>query len=192
VAAKTVPELIALAKAKPGTLNYASSGSGGGAHLAGEMLKTFAGVDITHVPYKGSNPGLTALVGGQVQFMFVAVLAAMPLIEQNKLRPIAVSTTKRNPALPNLPAVSEFPGLEKFNSDLWYGLLAPGKTPHSIVDKLYGAVRTVLARPEVKSRFEPSGTVLVGSSPKQFAETIRQDIARWGNVIKAAKVSPEY
>jgi tripartite-type tricarboxylate transporter receptor subunit TctC len=192
VAAKTVPELIALAKAKPGTLNYASSGSGGGAHLAGEMLKTFAGVDITHVPYKGSNPGLTALVGGQVQFMFVAVLAAMPLIEQNKLRAIAVSTTKRNPALPNLPAVSEFPGLEQFNSDLWYGLLAPGKTPHAIVDKLYGAVRTVLARPEVKSRFEPSGTVLVGSSPKQFAETIRQDIARWGNVIKAAKVSPEY
>ena len=184
VQAKSVPELIGLAKAKPGTLNYASSGSGGGAHLAGEMLKTFGGVEITHVPYKGSNPGLTALVGGQVQFMFVAVLAAMPLIEQNKVRAIAVSTVKRNPALPNLPAVAEFPGLEKFESDLWYGLLAPGKTPPAIVEKLYNATRTVLARPEVKSRFEPSGTVLVGSSPKQFAETIRKDIAKWGNVIK--------
>ena len=192
VQAKSVPELIGLAKAKPATLNYASSGSGGGAHLAGEMLKTFAGVDITHVPYKGSNPGLTALVGGQVQFMFVAVLAAMPLIEQNKLRAIAVSTAKRNPALPNLPAVAEFPGLEKFESDLWYGLLAPGKTPPAVVEKLYTETRPVLARPEVKSRFEPSGTVLVGSSPRQFSETIRQDITRWGNVIKAAKVTADY
>jgi tripartite-type tricarboxylate transporter receptor subunit TctC len=192
VPAKTVPELIALAKAKPATLNYGSSGSGGGAHLAGEMLKTFAGVDITHVPYKGSNPGLTALAGGQVQFMFVAVLAATPLIEQNRVRAIAVSTGKRNPALPNLPAVSEFPGLEKFESDLWYGLLAPGKTPTTIVDQLHAATRAALARAEVKNRFEPSGTVLVGSTPRQFAETIRQDIARWGHVIKAAKVTPEY
>ncbi|MES2562714.1 MAG: tripartite tricarboxylate transporter substrate binding protein [Pseudomonadota bacterium] len=192
VPAKTVPELIALAKAKPATLNYGSSGAGGGAHLAGEMLKTFAGVDITHVPYKGSNPGLTALAGGQVQFMFVAVLAATPLIEQNRVRAIAVSTSKRNPALPNLPAVSEFPGLEKFESDLWYGLLAPGRTATAIVDQLHVATRAALARGEVKSRFEPSGTVLVGSTPRQFADTIRQDIARWGHVIKAAKVTPEY
>jgi tripartite-type tricarboxylate transporter receptor subunit TctC len=192
VAAKTVPELIALARAKPASLNYGSSGAGGGAHLAGEMLKTFAGVDITHVPYKGSNPGLTALAGGQVQFMFVAVLAATPLMEQNRVRAIAVSTAKRNPALPNLPSVSEFPGLEKFESDLWYGLLAPAKTPSTVVDQLHAATRAALARAEVKSRFEPSGTVLVGSTPKQFADTIRQDIARWGHVIKAAKVTPEY
>jgi tripartite-type tricarboxylate transporter receptor subunit TctC len=192
VAAKSVPELIALAKAKPGTLNYASSGAGGGAHLAGEMLKTFGKIEITHVPYKGSNPGLTALVGGQVQFMFVAVLAAMPLIEQNKLRPLAVTTAKRNPALPSLPAVNEFPGLEQFDSDLWYGLLAPGKTPSAIVDKLYNQTKTILSRPDVKSRFEPSGTVLVASAPKQFAETIRKDITKWGNVIKAANVTAEY
>jgi tripartite-type tricarboxylate transporter receptor subunit TctC len=192
VTAKSVPELIALARAKPGTLNYASSGAGGGAHLAGEMLKTFGGVDITHIPYKGSNPGLTALVGGQVQFMFVAVLAVMPLIEQNKVRALAVTTAKRNPALPNLPAVNEFPGLEQFESDLWYGLLAPGKTDAAVIDKLYNQTKVILSRSDVKSRFEPSGTVLVGSSPKEFAGTIRKDIAKWGNVIKVAKVTAEY
>lgn len=192
VPAKTVPELIALAKAKPGTLNYASSGSGGGAHLAGEMLKTFASIDITHIPYKGSNPALAALTGGQVQFMFVAALAAMPLVEQNRLRAIAVSTAKRSPALPTLPAVSEFPGLETFSSDLWYGFLAPAKTNPAIIEKLYTATKAVLARPEVKGRIEPSGTVLVGSSPKEFSETIRTDIARWGKVIAVAKVTPEY
>ena len=192
VPAKTVPELIALAKAKPGTLNYASSGSGGGAHLAGEMLKTFANIEITHVPYNGSNPALMALTGGQVQFMFVAALAAMPLVEQNRLRAIAVSTAKRSPALPNLPAVAEFPGLETFASDLWYGFLAPAKTSPAIIEKLYTATTAALARAEVKNRIEPSGAVLVGSSPKEFAQTIRNDIARWGKVITVAKVTPEY
>ena len=192
VPVKTVPELIALAKAKPGTLNFGSSGSGGGAHLAGEMLKTFANIEITHIPYKGSNPALVALTGGQIQFMFVAALAAMPLVEQGRLRAIAVSTAKRSPALPNLPAVAEYPGLETFQSDLWYGLLAPAKTSPAIIDKLYTATKAVLARPEVKNRIEPSGTVLVGSTPKEFAQTIRSDLARWGKVISVAKVTPEY
>lgn len=192
VTAKTVPELIALAKAKPGTLNYGSSGSGGGAHLAGEMLKTFARIDITHIPYKGSSPGLAALSGGQIQFMFVAVLAAKPLIEQGRLRAIAVSTAERNPAFPNLPTVSEAPGLEKFQSDLWYGFLAPGKTSAAIIEKLYRATKVALARAEVKNRFEPSGTVLVGNTPGEFARTIRNDVARWGEVITAAKVTAEY
>jgi tripartite-type tricarboxylate transporter receptor subunit TctC len=192
VAAKTVPELIALARAKPGTLNYGSSGSGGGAHLAGEMLKTFANITITHIPYKGSSPALVALTGGQIQFMFVAALAAMPLVEQNRLRAIAVSTAKRSPALPNLPAVAESPGLETFQSDLWYGFLAPAKTNPAIIDKLYAATRAAVSRAEVKNRIEPSGTVLVGSSPREFAQTIRSDLARWGKVISVAKVTPEY
>ncbi|HWI13166.1 MAG TPA: tripartite tricarboxylate transporter substrate binding protein [Burkholderiales bacterium] len=192
VPAKTVPELINLAKAKPGTLNYASSGAGGGAHLAGEMLKTFAHIDITHIPYKGSNPALAALTGGEVQFMFVAALAAMPLVEQGRLRAIALSTAKRSPALPNLPAVAEYPGLETFQSDLWYGFLAPAKTSPAIIDKLYAATKRALARPEVKARIEPSGTVLVGSSPKEFAQTIKADLARWGKVITTAKVKAEY
>jgi len=192
VAARTVPELVTLAKSKPGTLNYASSGSGGGAHLAGEMLKTFSHIDITHVPFKGSAPALSALVGGQVQFMFVAALAAMPLVEQSRLRAIAVSTAKRSPALPNLPAVGEYPGLEGFESDLWYGFLAPAKTPPAIVDRLYVATKAAVARPDVKARIEPSGTVLVGNTPKEFGQLIKADIARWGKVIATAKVTPEY
>lgn len=192
VPAKNVAELVALARSKPRTLNYASSGSGGGAHLAGEMLKTFGKIDITHIPYKGSNPALAALTGGQVQFMFVAILAATPLIEQGRLRAIAVSTRERNPAVPDIPAVAETPGLENFASDLWYGLLAPAGTPPSIVERMHAATRTALSKPEVRVRFEPSGTVLVGSTPKQFAQTIRDDITRWGGVISAAKVTPEY
>jgi len=189
--AKSVPELIALARAKPGTLNFASSGSGGSAHLAGEMLKSMANINMTYVPYKGSAPALVALLGGEINFMFTAILTAMPLVEQNRLRAIAVSTLKRNPAVPNLPAVAEFPGLEEFESDLWYGLLAPAKTSPAIVDRLYKATRTALMNPDVKKRIEPSGTVLVGSSPKEFAQTIRNDLQRWGKVITAAKVTAE-
>lgn len=190
--AKTVPDLIAIARAKPGTLNYASSGSGGGAHLAGEMLRTFAGIDITHVPYKGSSPALAALVGGHVQFMFVSILAATPFIEQGKLRAIAVSTRQRSPALPNVPAVAETPGLEKFESDLWYGLLAPAKTPPAIVARLHAATRTALTRPEIRNRFEATGISFVLNTPKEFAQAIREDIARWGGVIASAKISPEF
>lgn len=188
---KTVPELIALARAKPGTLNFASSGSGGSAHLAGEMLKSMAKIDMTYVPYKGSAPALVALLGGEINFMFTAILTAMPLVEQNRLRAIAVSTAKRNPAVPNLPAVAEFPGLEEFVSDLWYGLLAPAKLSPAIVDRLYKATQTALSNPDVKKRIESSGTVLVGSSPKEFAQTINSDVKRWGKVITAAKVTAE-
>jgi tripartite-type tricarboxylate transporter receptor subunit TctC len=188
---KSVPELIALARAKPGTLNFASSGSGGSAHLAGEMLKSLANINMTYVPYKGSAPALVALLGGEINFMFTAILTAMPLVEQNRLRAIAVSTLKRNPAVPNLPAVAEFPGLEEFESDLWYGLLAPAKTSPAIIDRLYKATQKALLNPDVKKRIEPSGTVLVGSSPKEFAQTIRSDLKRWGKVITTAKVTAE-
>jgi len=188
---KTVPELIALAKARPGTLNFASSGSGGSAHLAGEMLKSMANINMTYVPYKGSAPALVALLGGEINFMFTAILTAMPLVEQNRLRAIAVSTAKRNPAAPHLPAVAEYPGLEEFVSDLWYGLLAPAKTSPAIVDRLYKATQTALQNPDVKKRIEPSGTVLEGSSPKEFAQTIKNDLKRWGKVITAAKVTAE-
>jgi tripartite-type tricarboxylate transporter receptor subunit TctC len=188
---KSVPELIALARAKPGSLNFASSGSGGSAHLAGEMLKSMANINMTYVPYKGSAPALVALLGGEINFMFTAILTATPLVDQNRLRAIAVSTRKRNPAVPNLPAVAEFPGLEEFESDLWYGLLAPAGTSTAIIDKLYKSTQTALMNPDVKKRIEPSGTVLVGSSPKEFAQTIRNDLKRWGKVITAAKVTAE-
>ncbi len=188
---KTVPELIALARVKPGTLNFASSGSGGSAHLAGEMLKSMANINMTYVPYKGSAPALVALLGGEINFMFTAILTAMPLVEQNRLRAIAVSTAKRNPAVPNLPAVAEYPGLEEFVSDLWYGLLAPPKTSPAIIDRLYKATQTALQNPDVKKRIESSGTVLIGSTPKEFAQMINDDVKRWGKVITAAKVTAE-
>jgi tripartite-type tricarboxylate transporter receptor subunit TctC len=141
---------------------------------------------MTHVPYKGAAPALVALLSGEVQFMFVSILTATPLIESNRLRAIAVSSLKRSPALPNVPAVAETPGLAGFETDLWYGMLAPAKTDPRIVDKLYRETREILFRPEFRSRFEPTGTMMVGSAPAQFAQTIKADLAKWAVVIKSS------
>lgn len=188
VPAKSVTELVALIQSKPGEFNYGSSGNGGGAHLAGESLRTMAKLDMTHIPYKGAAPALVALLGGEVRFMFVSILTATPLIESGKVRVIGVSSKKRSPSLPQVPAVGETPGLAGFESDLWYGLLAPAKTPPAIVDKLYLETRRILLLPEVRNRFEPSGTNVVGNSPAAFSKIIRDDFARWAGVIKAAGV----
>jgi tripartite-type tricarboxylate transporter receptor subunit TctC len=186
VPVKTVPELIALAKSKPGGLNYGSSGSGGGAHLSGETLKTMAKIDMTHIPYKGGGPALIALLGGEVHFMFLSILTATPIIEQNRLRVLAVTSLKRSPALPNVPTMAETPGLAGFEADLWYGMLAPARTDPRIVDKLYEETRRILTLPEFKNRFEPTGTVMVASSPVEFAKVIKADLAKWAVIIKAS------
>jgi tripartite-type tricarboxylate transporter receptor subunit TctC len=186
VPAKSLPELIALMKAKPGEFNYGSSGNGGGAHLAGELLKTMAKVEMTHIPYKGAAPALIALIGGEVKLMFVSVVPATPLIESGKLRVIGVSSPKRSPSLPNVPAVAETPGLAGFASDLWYGLLAPAKTPTTIIDKLHQETRRILSLPELRNRFEPTGAIIVGNTPAEFAKIINDDLARWAAVIKTS------
>ena len=191
VPAKSVTELIALIKAKPGEFNYGSSGNGGGAHLAGESLRTMAKLDMTHIPYKGAAPALVALVGGEVRFMFVSILTATPLIESGKVRVIGVSSKKRSPSLPNVPAVAETPGLTGFESDLWYGLLAPARTPPAVIDKLYQETRRILLLPEVRNRFEPTGAFIVANSPAEFSKIIADDFARWAGVIKAAGVKAE-
>jgi tripartite-type tricarboxylate transporter receptor subunit TctC len=183
---KSVPELIALARARPGQLNYGSSGGGGGAHLSGETMKSMAKLDITHVPYKGAAPALIALLGGEVQFMFVSILTVTPLIESGKVRPLAVTSSRRSASLPNVPAMAETPGLAGFEADLWYGMLAPAKTDPKIVDQLYRETKRVLALQEFKSRFEPTGTMMVGSSPAEFATTIRSDLSRWAGIIKSS------
>ncbi|MDB5812127.1 MAG: hypothetical protein JWN94_4249 [Betaproteobacteria bacterium] len=183
---KNVAELIAYAKAKPGALNFGSSGGGGGAHLGGEMMKTTAKIDMTHVPYKGAAPALVALLGNEVQLMFVSILTAAPLFETGRLRIIAVSGLKRSPAYPNVPAVAETPGLAGFETDLWYGMLAPAKTNPRIVDKLYRETKRILETPEFKNRFEPTGTQMVGSSPAVFAQTIKKDLAKWAEVIRVS------
>ncbi|MEI9803427.1 MAG: tripartite tricarboxylate transporter substrate binding protein [Pseudolabrys sp.] len=186
VPVKTLGELIDYARANPGKLNFGSSGAGGGAHLSGEMLKAFLNIKMTHVPYKGAGDALPALLGGQVDFMFVAILTARPFVESGKLRPLAVSSKGRNSSMPDVPAVSEYPGLEEFEADLWYGLLAPAKTNPAIVDKIYRATAHAFEDPKVKARFEPFGTVLVGSSPSEFSTDIKRDIGKWSTVIKAA------
>jgi tripartite-type tricarboxylate transporter receptor subunit TctC len=188
VPAKSVSELIALVKARPGEFNYGSSGNGGGAHLAGESLRHMAKLDMTHIPYRGAAPALVALLGAEVKFMFVSILTATPLIESGKVRVIAVSSKKRSPSLPHVPAVAETPGFAGFESDLWYGLLAPANTPQPIISKVFTETQRFLLRPEVRGRFEPTGASIVANSPVEFGKIIRDDYARWGGVIKAAGV----
>jgi tripartite-type tricarboxylate transporter receptor subunit TctC len=191
VPVKTFAELVDYARAHPGKLNFASSGSGGGAHLSGEMLKTFLHLKMTHVPYKGAAPALTAVVAGQVDFMFVAILTARPYLEGGQLRGLAVTSKTRNASTPDLPAVAEFPGLEGFEADLWYGLLAPAKTNPAIVNQIYLTTRRALDDPIVKDRFESFGTVLVGSSPDEFSKVIKHDLAKWSHVIEASGIDKQ-
>jgi tripartite-type tricarboxylate transporter receptor subunit TctC len=191
VPARSVRDLIALAKATPKGLTYGSSGVGGGAHLAGEMLKNMANVNIVHVPYKGAAPALTGLLSGEVDFMFVSIFTVTPLIKDGRLRPLAVTSAARNKSLPNVPALAEHPLLKGAESDLWYGMLAPGATDRRIIDAMQKEVARVLALPEFRERFEGTGTVLVGNAPDVFARVIKNDYDRWGKVIKAAGTKAE-
>lgn len=188
---KSLADLVAYARANPGKLNFGSSGAGGGAHLAGEMLKTFLGLKMTHVPYKGVAPALQDVVAGHLDFMFAAIFTARPFVESGQLRGLAVTSKTRNAAMPDVPAVAEYPGLESFESDLWYGLLAPSGTDPAIVRKLQQTTVRAFADPKVKALFEPSGTLLVGSTPEEFAQVIKDDLAKWAGVFKAAGMTPE-
>ena len=188
---KSLGELIDYAKAHPGKLNFGSSGAGGGAHLAGEMLKIALGLNMTHVPYKGVAPALEDVVAGNLDFMFAAILTARPFVESGQLRPLAVTSLTRNSSMPDIPAVAEYPGLQTFESDLWYGLLAPAKTDPAIVDKIQQATVNAFKDPEVRSRFEPFGTVLVGDTPAEFAAVIKTDLHKWGQVLKATGMAAE-
>jgi len=143
------------------------------------------------VPYKGGAPALIAVMSGEVDFMFISILTVTPLIKEGRLRPLAVTSPTRNKALPNIPAMSEHPPLKGAESDLWYGMMAPGKTDRKIIDTLQKESARVLALPEFRNRFEPSGTVLVGSTPDAFAKLIRVEHDRWGKVVKAAGTKAE-
>jgi tripartite-type tricarboxylate transporter receptor subunit TctC len=185
---KSVGDLVAYARAHPGKLNFGSSGAGGGAHLSGEMMKSFLNLKMTHVPYKGVAPALQDVIAGHIDFMFASILTAKPLVEGGQLRGLAVTSKGRNPAMPNLPAMDEFPGLENFEADLWYGLLAPANTDPAIVNKIYQATVHAFQDLQLKARFEPTGTVLVGTSPAEFARIIKTDIDKWALVIKSSHV----
>jgi tripartite-type tricarboxylate transporter receptor subunit TctC len=183
---RTLADLIDYARANPDKLNFGSSGAGGGAHLAGEMLKTQLGLKMTHVPYRGVAPALQDLVAGTLDFMFAAILTARPFVENGQLRALAVTSLTRNSSMPDVQSVAEYPGLRGFESDLWYGLLAPAKTDPAIVKGLSLASAAAFKEPGLRSRFEPSGTVLVGSTPEEFADAIKHDLKKWDVVLRSA------
>jgi tripartite-type tricarboxylate transporter receptor subunit TctC len=183
--AKSVKELIALARERPGKLNFASGGTGTGIHLAGELFKMTAGVNITHVPYKGAGPGMTALLANEIDMMFNGVAPAVPHVKSGKLRVLAVSGAKRSALLPDVPTVAEAGGL-KYDTSGWYGILAPAKTPRPIVNRLHAATVQTLASPAVKDTFARQGVEPVGSTPEEFARLIREEWTKWEKVIRTA------
>ena len=187
VAAKSVKELVALAKAKPDTLNFASGGNGSSPHLSGELFKMVAGIQITHVPYKGSGPGVTDLVGGHVQMMFAGPLALEQLIKSGRLRALAVADKRRSSVLPEVPTMTEagFAGVE---TGTWYGMLAPARTPPTIIAQVQRAIVRILQTPELKARMANQGVDIVASGPAEFEKFIIAEIAKWSRVVKAAGV----
>ena len=185
VPAKTLKELIALAKAQPGKLSYASSGTGGSPHLAGELLKLRAGIDLLHVPYKGATPAITDLLGGQVTMSFQTALSAIPHLQGGKLNVIAVAAHKRMAQLPGVPTMAEA-GLPDFEVSSWNGLLAPAKTPAEIVARLNKNTVKALAMTDVREKFAAQGAEAAGSTPEEFRAYIRAEIDKWGRVIRAS------
>jgi tripartite-type tricarboxylate transporter receptor subunit TctC len=181
----TLKELIALAKAKPGTLSFASSGAGGSPHLAGEMLKMRAGIDMIHVPYKGAAGATADVLSGQVSMGFMTALSAIPFMQAGKVRPIAVAAKKRLAQIPNVPTMAEA-GLPDFEVSSWNGLLAPAKTPPEIIAKLHREVVRILALPEVRTAFEAQASEPVASTPEEFRAYIAAEIEKWGKVVKAS------
>jgi tripartite-type tricarboxylate transporter receptor subunit TctC len=188
VPAETVPDFIAYAKANPGKINMASAGIGASTHVAGELFKMMAGVNMVHVPYRGSPPALTDLLGGQVHVYFGPIAGSIEYVRAGTLRALAVTTAKRSEALPDLPTVGEFvPGYEA--SAVW-GVGAPRNTPAEIVDKLNKEINAGLADPKIKARLELGGTVLPGS-PTDFGQLIAEEIEKWAKVVKFANIKPE-
>jgi tripartite-type tricarboxylate transporter receptor subunit TctC len=183
VPAKSVGELIALAKSGPGQINFASAGSGGPTHMAGEMFKATAGIDIVHVPYKGNAAALADLVAGRVQMMFSNLLTATPHVKAGRLRAIAISSAKRSPQAPDLPTISES-GVPGYDLTPWYGIFAPAGTPKAIVTRLNREVGQILNASDMKERFRTQGVDLVTSTPEEFASLIRREIPKWREVVK--------
>ena len=183
VPAKTVAELIALAKAQPGKLNYASAGFGSVNHLAAELFNHEAGIDVVHVPYQGGGPSIAALVAGDVQIEFITLPPSLPFIKDGRVRALGVSSAKRQPVLPDVPTIAEaaIPG---FTLTEWYGILAPAGTPREIVAKLNAEINRVLAIPEVRDKLTGMGAEVVGGDPEHFARRIEGDLKRWNATIK--------
>lgn len=188
VPVKSVSELVALAKAKPGHVNFASAGSGGPTHMAGEMLKAMAQIDIVHVPYKGNAAALADLAAGRVQMMFSNLLTAMPHARAGRLRALAVSSGERSAQAPDLPTVAES-GVPGYDLTPWYGLFAPARTPRAIVSRLHQETVRILNAPELKERFRAQGVDLTTCTPDEFTALIRKEIPKWRDVVKKSGAS---
>jgi tripartite-type tricarboxylate transporter receptor subunit TctC len=182
---KSLAELIALAKAEPGKLNFASSGHGLAAHLAGELFKAEAKIDIVHVPYKGAAPALQDVIAGHVQMMFATASSVVSHIQDGKVRPIAVATLKRTAVLPDIPTMDEL-GLKGFDATTWHGLVAPVRTPADVVVALNRALAATLEDPAVKKSLGDLGVDIIGGTPEQFASYIKSEIPKWTAIIKAS------
>jgi len=193
VPASSVKELIALAKAKPGQLNYASSGSGAAAHLAAELFKTMAGVDIVHVPYKGAQPALTDVIAGQAQLMFATSASVIPYVKAGRLRALAVTSSQRSATVPDLPTVSEAgaTGLRGFEAVTWHGVVVPRATPAALVERLNADIVKVLAMRDLRERLESLGAELAGGTPQDFADYIAREIPKWAKVVKESGARAE-
>ena len=188
--AKTVKELIALARAHPGQLNYGSSGNGSASHLATEYFKLLSKTNITAIPYKGTGPLVTDLIAGQTSLTITGVPPLYPFVQSGRLRGLAVGSTKRLPLVPDLPTIAEA-GVPGYESSTWFGPLAPAKTPREIVVRLNAELMKILQRPDVRSRFAAEGIEALGSTPEEFGAYIKTEIERWGRVIKASGIEPQ-
>ena len=187
---KSVKDLIALAKAKPGEINYGSSGIGGSTHLAGELFDLMAGTKMIHVPYKGAALALVEVMAGQIQLSFASMPSVMSHVRSGKLRAVAVTSVKRSALVPDLPTISES-GLTGFETGAWQGIMAPRATPPALVQLLNREIRTIVHLPEVKKQYAIEGGEPIGNSPEEFARFLRADIAKWAKVVKAANFKVE-
>ena len=190
VPASNVAQLVALAKTRPGHLTYASGGTGGAGHLAAELFRSLARVDLLHVPYKGTGPALIDLVAGQVSVCFCTMPSALPHVKSGRLRALAVTTPRRTAAAPEIPTVAEG-GVPGYAMSTWYGMLAPAGTPTAVVGKLSAEMRKVLNLPEVRSILLAAGADPVGSSPQEFAAFFRAEIAKWTRIVQSAGIRSE-
>ena len=187
--AKTVSEFITYAKANPGKVNYGSAGVGSSLHMAGELFKLMAGVELMHVPYRGSPPALTDLLAGQIQLMFSPLPPSVEYVRSGRLRALAVTTAARSQALPDVPAVGDF--LPGYEASAWYGIGAPKSTPSWIVDKLNAEINAGLADPKLKARLSELGSISFAGSPSDFGKHLAAETEKWGKVIRAANIKPE-
>ena len=186
---RTVAELIQYARANPGKVSFGSAGVGTSHHLTGEKFKLDTGVDMVHVPYKGSGPAHVDLMGGQIQVMFDNIVALMPHVKAGRVRALAVSSAKRHALLPEVPSLQEA-GVRDFETVAWFGLLAPAGTPREIVNRLNAETLKALALPDVRTRLIEAGSVIIGNSPEAADRFLREEVDKWGKVVRAAKVTP--